>query len=243
MKNYAVALIISLAGIACFWIAANAVTYKFRNAETITVTGLAEKDFSSDQIAWSATYSRKSMDLKSAYAMLKADENSVKNYLHQKGVIDSEMVFNSIDINKEFSNRYDENGRQLSSEFTGYNLTQVVNVETKDIPKIEKLSREITELIQGGIELNSSQPSYYYTRLSELKIDLLAKASADAKLRAETIAKNSGSSLGGIKKATMGVFQITGQNSNEDYSSGGVFNTSSKNKTASITMKIEYAVK
>ena len=59
----------------------------------------------------------------------------------------------------------------------------------------------------------------------------------------ETIAKNSGSSLGGIKKASMGVFQITGQNSNEDYSSGGVFNTSSKNKTASITMKIEYAVK
>ena len=89
MKNYAVALIISLAGIACFWIAANAVTYKFRNAETITVTGLAEKDFSSDQIAWNATYSRKSMDLKSAYSMLKADENSVKNYLHQKGVTDS----------------------------------------------------------------------------------------------------------------------------------------------------------
>ena len=84
---------------------------------------------------------------------------------------------------------------------------------------------------------------HYYSRLSELKIDLLAKASADAKLRAETIAKNSGSSLGGIKKATMGVFQITGQNSNEDYSSGGVFNTSAKNKTASITMKIEFAVK
>jgi uncharacterized protein len=71
---------------------------------------------------------------------------------------------------------------------------------------------------------------------------LLAKASADAKQRAETIAKNSGSSLGKIKKASMGIFQITGKNRNEDYSYGGAFNTSDKNKTASITTKIEYAV-
>ena len=88
MKNYTVSIILSIAAIACFWIAANAVNYKFRNTETVTVTGLAEKDFTSDQISWTASYSRKSMDLKSAYAMLKADESSVKNYLHQKGVKD-----------------------------------------------------------------------------------------------------------------------------------------------------------
>lgn len=115
-------------------------------------------------------------------------------------------------------------------------------MDSKDIEKVEKISREVTELIESGIEFNSSSPSYYYTKLSELKIDLLAKASADAKQRAETIAKNSGSGLGAIKKANMGVFQITGQNSDEDYSYGGAFNTSSKNKTASITIKIEYAV-
>jgi hypothetical protein len=41
----------------------------------------------------------------------------------------------------------------------------------------------------------------------------------------------------------MGIFQITGQNSNEDYSWGGVYNTTSKEKTASITMKLTYQVK
>src|SRR5690606_24398673 len=105
------------------------------------------------------------------------------------------------------------------------------------------LSRKATELIERGIEFNSAAPSYYYSKLSELKIDLLAKASADARSRAETIARNSGSSLGKTRKASMGVFQITGQNSNEDYSYGGVFNTSSKHKTASITVRVEYAVK
>jgi hypothetical protein len=70
----------------------------------------------------------------------------------------------------------------------------------------------------------------------------LAKASADAKLRAETIAKNSGSGLGDIKNASMGIFQITGKNSDEEFSYGGVFNTTSRVKTASITIKIDYAV-
>ncbi|RYY46539.1 MAG: DUF541 domain-containing protein, partial [Chitinophagaceae bacterium] len=130
---------------------------------------------------------------------------------------------------------------QIGSDFTGYNLKQSVTVDSKNIEKVERISREVTELIESGIEFNSSAPSYYYTRLSELKIDLLAKATADARLRAETIAKNSGSGLGATRKASMGVFQITGQNSNEDYSYGGVFNTSAKNKTASITVKMEYA--
>ncbi len=70
---------------------------------------------------------------------------------------------------------------------------------------VKRISREVTELIESSIEFNSSSPLYYYSKLSDIKIDLLAKASADAKARAETIAKNSGSSLGDLKKANMGI--------------------------------------
>ena len=59
---------------------------------------------------------------------------------------------------------------------------------------------------------------------------------------AEKIAENAGSDLGNLKKATMGVIQITAPNSNEDYSYGGTFNTQSKEKEASITIKLEYEV-
>lgn len=241
MKNSLGIIIGSIALIVAFFLIGNAYKYKFRATENISVTGSAEKDFVSDQIVWKGNYTRKMMDLKSAYALLKQDELSIKNYLKGKEISDTEMVFSAISIDKEFNTRYDENGRQTGSEFTGYNLRQTVTVDSKNIEKVEKISRQITELIEAGIEFNSSEPSYYYTKLSELKIDLLAKASADAKLRAQTIATNTGSSLGTIRKAAMGVFQITGQNSNEDYSYGGVFNTSSKNKTASITMRVDFA--
>jgi len=203
---------------------------------------LADRDFVSDQIVWAGNYSRKTMELRTAYAQLKKDEQTIREYLTGKGVKESELVFSSVSIEKEFNTRYDSEGRTLGTEFTGYNLKQSVTVDSRDIEKVEKISREVTELIESGIEFNSSNPSYFYTKLSELKIDLLAKASADAQERAQTIAKNSGSDLGKIKKAAMGVFQITGQNSDEDYSFGGVFNTSSKNKTASITIRIDYAV-
>lgn len=242
MKNYFSAAIIALAAIICFWILGNAYKYKFKTAETISVTGLAEKDFVSDQIVWTGNYSRKMMDLKAAYTLLKEDESKIRTYLKERGITDNEMVFSAVNINKDFDRKTDASGREIANEFTGYNLKQDVTIDSKNIDKIEKLSREVTELIQSGIEFNSSSPSYYFTKLAELKLDLLAKASADAKQRAETIAKNSGSSLGKIKKANMGIFQITGKNSNEDYSYGGALNTSSKNKTASITTKIDYAV-
>ncbi|MEO6682787.1 MAG: SIMPL domain-containing protein [Ginsengibacter sp.] len=210
--------------------------------ETISVTGSAEKDFVSDLIVWKGSYSRKSMDLKSAYAQLKSDENTIRTYLSGKGIQNNEMVFSSVNINKEFNFRTDENGRSLGQEFSGYNLTQNVRVESSAVDKIDQISREATELIEKGIEFNSSAPLFYYTKLTEVKMDLLAKASADGKQRAEIIAKNSGSSLSKLKNANLGVFQITGKNSDEDYSYGGTFNTSSRNKTGSITIRMEFAV-
>jgi uncharacterized protein len=241
MRILYAAIILGICGIIAFWVAGSAFKYKSKSMETIVVTGLAEKDFASDLIVWNGSYSRKMMDLKSAYAQLKVDENAIRNYLTAKGIPATDMIFSSVNINKEFNNKTDDNGRMLGQEFSGYNLTQTIKIESGNVDKIDKIAREATELIENGIEFNSPPPLYYNTKLSEVKMDLLAKASADAKARAETIAKNAGSSLGKLKKATMGVFQITGKNSNEDYSYGGAFNTSSKLKTGSITIKMEFA--
>lgn len=240
--KYITPVVIALAFIIGVFIIADAYRSRPKSLETITVTGSAEKDFVSDLIVWNGSYSRKSMDLKSAYAQLKEDENSIKAYLLGKGIQNNEMIISAININKEFNYRTDANGRSLGQEFSGYNLSQNVKVESKDVNKIEQISREATELIQQGIEFNSSSPLFYYTKLTEVKMDLLAKASADGKTRADIIAKNAGSSLGNLKKATLGVFQITGKNSDEDYSYGGTFNTSSKNKTGSITIRMDFAV-
>lgn len=72
---------------------------------------------------------------------------------------------------------------------------------------------------------------------------LIEKASADARMRAEKIAVNAGTKIGSVASARMGVFQITGANSNEEFSAGGSFNTANRNKKARITMRIEYRIR
>ncbi|MCR4832024.1 MAG: SIMPL domain-containing protein, partial [Butyrivibrio sp.] len=87
-------------------------------------------------------------------------------------------------------------------------------------------------------------PEYYYTALDELKLDLIDKASVNAKDRIDIIAKNSGASLGKLKNSSLGVFQITAQNTGtSSYSYDGAFDTSSRYKTATITVRLEYDLK
>lgn len=233
----AVAMVVSIA------IAAAAFKYRYRSGETIHVTGAAQKDFTSDLIVWNAGYSRKKMTLSDAFDQLKADELKVRAYLRESGIKDNEVVFSSVLINKEYDYQYSTDGRMTSNVFTGYNLTQYVKVESREMAKVEKVSREISDLIKTGIELSSQEPQYYYTKLNSLKIELLQMAAKDAKDRAEAIAGNTGTKLGKLRNSYMGVFQIIAQNSNEEYSYGGAFNTSSKEKTATITVTADFLSK
>ena len=165
MRILVAAIVFGVCGIIAFWIAGSAFKYKSKSQETIVVTGLAEKDFVSDLIVWNGSYERKSMNLKTAYAELKSDEKSIRDYLTGKGIATNEIIFSSVSINKEFNSKTDQNGRILGQEFSGYNLIQTVSIESNAIEKIDKISREATELIENGIEFNSSPPLYYNTKL------------------------------------------------------------------------------
>ncbi len=234
-----VSIIAALGLIVMACIVGNAYKYKYKVNNSINVTGNAKKDFESDIVKWSATYSRKSMDLSAASEQLKQDRELVKNFLLQKGIKENEILFNAVNINREFSYNSDGHGNSYQT-FTGYSLTQFVSVESKELDKVDNASREISALISQGVELSSNTPNYYYSKLEDLKLALIGEASQNAKARAENIAKESGSSLGRLLKADLGVFQITGQNDNEEYSYGGVFNTTSRYKTANITVKASF---
>ncbi|HOZ52684.1 MAG TPA: SIMPL domain-containing protein [Chitinophagaceae bacterium] len=242
MQKNIIALILAIGFIIGIFILSGAYTYKFKQTEIISVTGAADTNFVSDLSVWTGSFSRTSFNMQEAYDALKKDEVIVMDYIQKQGLTKTEMTTSSINTEKLFNTTYDENGRQTGSTFNGYKLSESITIESKDLMKVDKISREITQLIQSGVELTSSSPNYYFTKLGDLKIGLLAKASEDGKKRAETIAQNSSSNLGDLRKATMGVFQITGQNENEDYSYGGAFNTSSINKTATITVKMDFAV-
>lgn len=242
MKNYIGTSIIAVTILASVWMLSS--TYKHRNRpnDLISVTGLGTQDFNSDLIVWNGSFARRSMDLQEASAALDKDREEIRNFLLGKGVMEKEIVFTSVDISKMYDRSYDSEGREHST-FSGYELTQGVEIESREVDKIEKVSREVSELIKKGLEFTSFKPAYFYTKLAELKVKMIAEATKDGTQRAEKIAENSGATLGPLRFASMGVFQITAQNSSEDYSWGGAFNTSDKRKTATITMKLQFGVR
>jgi hypothetical protein len=207
---------------------------------TISVTGMGTKDFTADLIVWSGRFTRENRDLQQAYASLEKDKEVTREYLKSKGIPDGQIVFSAVETIEKTRPLYN-NGEYVGAEFEAYQLVQSIQIESKNVESIEALSRSITELMNKGVTFYSDAPRYYYTGLASLKIEMIAKATEDGFVRAQNIAQNSGGDLGELRSAKMGVFQITGQNSTEEYSWGGAYNTNDKQKTASITMRLDYA--
>lgn len=242
MKQHFSSIVFGLAILGAAALLGNAIMNRNKSAGNISVTGLGKKDFTSDLIVWDGMFSKENYDLKQAYNDLAIDRKEVENYLKAKGVEGEKLVFSAVSTRRNTRAIY-QDGEYRGEEFVGYVLEQRVQITSKEVDKIEKISREITELLNRGVQFYSEPPRYYYTKIEDLKIEMVSQATENARLRAEKIAANSGSKLGKLKVADMGIFQITGQNSNEDYSWGGVFNTASRDKTASITMQLEYEVR
>lgn len=240
MKKY---IVIAVAAFACACVLGRAYTYKFRAQDTIVVTGLGETEFSSDLIVWSGVLTAEAQNAAEGYAQIEASKAKVQQYLAAKGLPAEAAVFEFVNVDKQFSPVYNANGNWAGQRFSGYALRQRFTVESKEVEKVETISREISSLIAQGVSIEAYAPDYYYTQLDDVKMGLIETASADARSRAQKIAANAGAKIGRVASARMGVFQITGANSNEEFSAGGSFNTSSRNKKARITMRIEYRIK
>lgn len=236
-------IIIGAAILASAVVLGRAYTYKFRAQNTIVVTGLGETEFTSDLIVWTGYITAEASDVASGYAKIERSKALVADYIASKGIPSDAVVFQFVNVNKEYETVYNSNGAWAGQRFSGYSLRQQFTVESTDVDAVENISREISSLIAKGVSIDAWEPSYYYTKLDDVKLSLIERASSDALTRAERIAANAGTKLGGVASARMGVFQITGANSNEEFSAGGSFNTSSRNKKARVTMRIEYRIK
>jgi hypothetical protein len=206
--------------------------------EVITVTGSARKRIKSDLVTWSSAVTYQAPKLADAYRQLSENVPRVKQYLISKGIPENEITISSITTTT--LRKTEENGQE-SSEITGYSLRQSLDVRSADVDKIAQIAREATELINQGILIESNSPQYLYTKLGDLKIEMLGEAAKDAKTRAERIAASTGNQIGTVRSAKMGVMQITAADSTE-VSDAGISDTSSIEKDITAVVNVGFAV-
>ena len=209
-----------------------------RGDQTITVTGSARKRITSDLVIWRSSISYQAPTLSEAYRLLTEAVPRVKAYMVGKGIAENQITVSS--ISSQTLHGRNSDGIE-TSEITGYTLRQELSVRSTEVEKIGQIAREATELINQGILIESMAPEYLYTKLGDLKIEMLAEAAKDAKRRAEQIAQSTDSSIGTVRTARMGVLQITAADST-DVSDSGMNDTSSLEKDITAVVNIGFAV-
>ena len=184
----------------------------------IDVTGSAKKRIVSDSIAWTATIEAVNVDRTAAAKALGGFVKTALDYLAEQGVKKEEIRVQAAHVDEMRTNETVGTGEQRveRSVFKGYRTSQQITLSSTDVARVERISREITRLLERGVPVSSSEPSYYYTKLGELKIEMLAAAARDARVRATSIlAETGGGRVARLRSADMGVINVNPANSTE----------------------------
>lgn len=213
-------------------------TIKFAN-QSITVKGYAEKQITSDLASWTLEFSTEGKDMVGCYNSIERDFVSVAQFLTSKGISRSEMSISPIYTEKQF--QMTPNG-MVTNIIDGYRLLRRITVTSSQVKLIDEVSSDITSLIKQGIAIVSQPPQYTYTKINDLKIEMLGEATKDARARADQLATNSGSKVGVLKTANQGVFQITPPNSG-DVSDLGMSDMTSIDKVMKAVVTIDFTIK
>ncbi|MEK7263795.1 MAG: SIMPL domain-containing protein [Bacteroidota bacterium] len=202
---------------------------------TVKVVGFASKKFDSDVVKWHITINRNVglNDVAKGYTQLAADRVMIFQQLQSAGIPHTDINTQPVNVLPSYGN---------NGTISGYSLTQTFFLISNNVATVETLALNPTSLFESGIIIQSSTLEYFSSKLAEIKHELLADATEDAKQRAEEITKRIGMSVDKMVSARAGVFQIKEPYSNEvsDY---GIYTTSTKEKEITVTVSCAFAMK
>jgi hypothetical protein len=205
--------------------------------DKISVTGSAYKIVQSDSARLEFQIQTRKSTKQEAYNTVKAQLPIVKKFLGDKGFKDIDIMASS----GYNTYKYAPNG-YTTNEIAYYNLSQTVIVKSNDVQKIKELSTEIQSLLDKGIDIEIINTEYFYSKLSDLKVELLKDATTDAKERAGAMLKATHNHPGKIQSVNMGVFQITPVDST-NVSDMGINDTTTIEKKVTAVANVVFRIK
>ena len=205
-----------------------------RNEQSIRVVGQGVKSVTSDVAKWNITINKNTnvINQNEGPKLIQKDLLKVKKYLNTNGITDKDILIEPINSYANYGN----NG------ISGYSFSQRIEARCNDVEKLEKIALDIDAMSKEGIYLQNSNIEYYISNLADLKAEMLALATVDAKARAQEIANSSGNKICSLLSAKSGVFMIRKPLST-DVSDYGIYNTSSKEKEIAVTVTATFKVK
>lgn len=202
----------------------------------VEVKGLAEQDVEADLALWPLRFVATGNDLSAAQAQVERYTRQVMNFLAEHGVDTTGAELQNLEVSDALANRYQQN--------TGgprFIIQQTLMVRSDEPRVVRAASQRVSELVSAGVVLQQSGdygmggPTYVFSGLNALKPDMIATATANARIAAEQFARDSRTSLGNIRQANQGVFVILPRDQAPGVQEGGQLN-----KTVRVVSTVQY---
>jgi hypothetical protein len=209
-----------------------------RADQAVTVKGFARTPIRSDQAVWAIDVSGRGDTLPATFAQLEEGVARAREFLLDAGFGDGAIALSPIETT-EYPD-YDQHGR-ATLKIRGYAMKRTLTVSTPEVERVAHAAGAVTGLLEQGVSLISRPPEYTYSALADTKVDIVGRASADARHRAEAIATEAGAALAEVRFASQGVMQVTTPGSTS-VSGYGIYDTSTIDKEASIVVTVTFGL-
>lgn len=201
---------------------------------SVTMKGLAQQDVKADLALWPIAYTETGNDLSALQDLMDSRGRTVVSFLKKNGIQEEEIELKQVQVQDLLAQSYRQNGATQNR----YILTQTYLVRTNNIKSVDQAAKNMGELIRSGVvfsQSGSTTPTYLYTKLNDIKPEMIAEATRNARKAAKEFAKNSGQEVGGIKYASQGIFQILPRDQ-----SYAIPESQQQNKTVRVVSTIQF---
>jgi len=191
---------------------------RFRmDSRTVTVKGLVEQEVKADLAIWTLAFRRAGNDLKAIHDQICTDRETTIAFLKKQGFKDNEISQQAVRTIDKLAREY---GGQEVEPFR-YLVSSSLILKTSDVDLVVNAIGTTEELLQSGVilygnETGKANPLYVVTSFNDIRPQLLALSTQNARLTARQFAEDSGTQVGRIQSANQGVIQIFGSDGNDE---------------------------
>ncbi len=228
------ALILGIAAVIAASLVGSGLTDLGTGDRYVTVKGLAEREVTADTALWPLRFVASGETLGEAQASARESHNAVLAFLQHQGIESDAVELQKLSVNDTGADPYQSG--DVEQKFI---INQTLTVRSHDVERVRKAAQAVSELVDAGVVLSSdygaSGPSYLFSRLNEIKPEMIARATAAARESAEQFARDANAEVGKLRRANQGVFQIRARDQ-----AAGMSQTQQAEKTVRVVTTIDY---
>lgn len=234
------AAVILAAGIAASGYLVNQGLIYFRSFDrSVSVKGLATQEVEADLVLWPLKHTATGNDLPAAQQTVDDNTQKILTFLKKQGIGESDIVYRNIEVTDLLAQAY----RSENIQDSRYIVSETITVRTGNVEAVTKAAQNIGELLKQGVSLSqdnnggqsTGKPEYIYTKLNDIKPEMIAQATKNARAGAQQFASDSGAKVGAIRSASQGMFEILPRDSDSGY-----LERQSRYKTVRVVSTIQF---